>query len=142
MESSTRDIEPLDSELDALERTLLASIPLIRRARRDCLVVRRGARPQPAEEASPSAGATEMTKQASDVVQSHRFAVGEFVAFTEDRLPGLVWAADWEVVGLLTGELGEPQYRIRSPDQIRVNVVAERDLPLRATAPVLTDIPL
>src|SRR5215204_2414979 len=119
MESSTPD-----SELDALERTLLASIPLIRRAR---LVVRKRARPQPAEEASSTARATEMTKQTDDVVQPHRFKVGEFVAFTEERLPGLVWAGEWEVVGILTGDHGEPQYRIRSPDQVRINVVAERD---------------
>jgi hypothetical protein len=135
MESSTPD-----SELDALERTLLASIPLIRRARRNCLVVRKRARPQTAEEASSTARATEMTKQTVDVVQPHRFTVGEFVAFTEERLPGLVWAGEWEVVGILTGEHGEPQYRIRSPDQVRINVVAERDLPSRATAPALTDI--
>ena len=63
MESSTPD-----SELDALERTLLASIPLIRRARRNCLVVRKRARPQPAEEGSSAARATEMTKQTDDVV--------------------------------------------------------------------------
>ena len=71
-------------------------------------------------------------KQAGDVAQSHRFAVGEFVAFTENRFPGLVWAGEWEVVDLLTGEDGEPAYRIRSPDQISVNVVADRDLPIRA----------
>jgi Domain of Unknown Function (DUF1080) len=135
MESSSPE-----SELDALERTLLASIPLIRRARRNCLVVRNRARPQPAKAASSTARATEMTKQTDDVVQPHRFRVGEFVAFTEERLPGLVWAGEWEVVGLLTGGHGEPQYRIRSPDQVRINVVAERDLPSGATAAALTDI--
>ena len=55
-----------------------------------------------------------------------------FVAFTENRFPGLVWAGEWEIVDLLTGEGGEPAYRIRSPDQISVNVVPDRDLPMRA----------
>jgi hypothetical protein len=31
----------------------------------------------------------------------HRFSVGEFVAFTEKRFPGLVWAAEWEVVDVV-----------------------------------------
>ena len=133
MDSSPLEMGSPSSELDALERTLLASIPLIRRARRECFVAgRRAERAQPSEEASRGRRATETMKEAGDVAQSHRFAVGEFVAFTEKRFPGLVWAGEWEVVDLLTGEDGEPAYRIRSPDQISVNVVADRDLPIRA----------
>ena len=57
----------------------------------------------------------------------------------DDHRVGVVLeAGEWEVVGLLTGGHGEPQYRIRSPDQVRINVVAERDLPSRATAAALT----
>ena len=133
MDSSIPEIGSPNGELDALEQSLLASIPLIRRARRECFVAqRRAERAQPNEKASPGMRATETMKQAGDVAQSHRFAVGEFVAFTENRFPGLVWAGEWEVVDLLTGEDGEPAYRIRSPDQISVNVVADRDLPMRA----------
>ena len=33
-------------------------------------------------------------------MNAHRFSVGEFVAFTETRFPGLAWAAEWEVVDL------------------------------------------
>ena len=132
MDSSILEIGSPNGELDALEQSLLASIPLIRRARRECFVAqRRAERAQPNEKASPGMQASETMKQAGDVAQSHRFAVGEFVAFTENRFPGLVWAGEWEIVDLLTGEDGEPAYRIRSPDQISVNVVADRDLPIR-----------
>ena len=34
-------------------------------------------------------------------MHAHRFSVGELVAFTERRFPGLVWAAEWEVVDLI-----------------------------------------
>ena len=62
----------------------------------------------------------------------HRFSVGEFVAFTETRFPGLVWAAEWEVVDVLETSDGEPQYRIRSPDGVADEVVSEAALDIRA----------
>ena len=40
-------------------------------------------------------------------MQVHRFSVGELVAFTEKRFPGLIWGAEWEVVGLLEGPDGQ-----------------------------------
>src|SRR5215204_2886405 len=133
MDSSPLEMGSPSSELDALERTLLASIPLIRRARRECFVAgRRAERAQPNEEASPGRRATETMKQAGDVAQPHRFAVGEFVAFTESRFPGLVWAAEWEIVDLLEGAEGQPQYRLRSPDGVSTDVVSEAELDVRA----------
>ena len=58
----------------------------------------------------------------------HRFSVGEFVAFTETRFPGLVWAAEWEVIDVLEASDGHPQYRIRSPDGVANEVVPEAAL--------------
>ena len=58
----------------------------------------------------------------------HRFSVGEFVAFTEKRFPGLVWAAEWEVIDLVEAADGKPQYRLRGPDGITSEVIPETDL--------------
>jgi hypothetical protein len=75
MDSSTLEIGSPNGELDGLEQSLLASIPLIRRARRECFVARgRAERAQPNEKASPGVRTTETMKQAGDVAQSHRFA--------------------------------------------------------------------
>jgi len=61
--------------------------------------------------------------------QHHRFSVGEFVAFTEKRFPGLVWAGEWEVVGLVEAASdGQPQYRIRSPDGLSNELISETEL--------------
>jgi hypothetical protein len=58
----------------------------------------------------------------------HRFSVGEFVAFTEKRFPGLVWAAEWEVVDVVEAADGRPHYRLRGPDGITSEVIPEADL--------------
>ena len=115
-------------DLAALERTLLLLIPLIRRARRECLLVRERAERRQPRPAPPRSDAEEVTDAPADVVRPPRYSVGEFVPFSEDRFPGLVWASGWEVIDLITGEDARPAYRIRSPDQLRVNVVAESDL--------------
>ena len=60
MDGSTLEIASPNVEFEALERTLLASIPLIRRARRECFVARRRAeRTEPDEKASPGTHATD-----------------------------------------------------------------------------------
>ena len=56
-------------------------------------------------------------------MQSHRFALGEFVAFTEKRFPGLIWAAEWEIIALLEPTDGSPRYRIRGPDAVSNEVI-------------------
>ena len=61
-------------------------------------------------------------------MHAHRFSVGELVAFTERRFPGLVWAAEWEVVDLIEGPEGKPHYRLRGPDGITSEVIPEPDL--------------
>jgi hypothetical protein len=62
----------------------------------------------------------------------HRFSVGEFVAFTEKRFPGFLWAAEWEVIDLIEAPDGEPRYRIRSPDGVSNELVSEAELGVRA----------
>jgi hypothetical protein len=62
----------------------------------------------------------------------HRFSVGEFVAFAEKRFPGLVWAAEWEVVDLVEADDGRPHYRLRSPDGVATEVISEAELGPRA----------
>jgi hypothetical protein len=62
----------------------------------------------------------------------HRFSVGEFVAFTEKRFPGLVWAAEWEVIDLIEAADGRPQYRLRGPDGVSTEMISEADLGPRA----------
>jgi len=64
-------------------------------------------------------------------VHAHRFCVVEFVAFEEKRFPGLIWGAESEVVGLLEGPDGQPQYRIRSPDGVSDDIVSEANLDVR-----------
>ncbi len=61
-------------------------------------------------------------------MQTHRFSVGEFVAFTEKRFPGLVWGAEWEIVDVLEGSDGRPRYRIRSPDGVADELISEAEL--------------
>ena len=58
----------------------------------------------------------------------HRFSVGEFVAFTEKRFPGLVWAGEWEVIDLVEAADGRPHYRLRGPDGITSDAIPEADL--------------
>ena len=58
----------------------------------------------------------------------HRFSLGEFVAFTEKRFPGLVWAAEWEVIDVVESADGRPHYRLRGPDGITSEVIPEADL--------------
>ena len=63
----------------------------------------------------------------------HRFSVGEFVAFTEKRFPGLVWAAEWEVVDVVeAADDGQPRYRLRGPDGVTNELISEAELGVRA----------
>jgi len=64
-------------------------------------------------------------------MQTHRFALGEFVAFTEKRFPGLIWAAEWEIIDLLEPADGTPRYRIRGPDGVSNEVISETELGVR-----------
>src|SRR3954466_5423181 len=61
-------------------------------------------------------------------MQTHRFALGEFVAFTEKRFPGLIWAAEWEIIDLLEPADGTPRYRIRGRDGVSNEVISETEL--------------
>jgi len=126
MDTSARESGSADTELESLEQRLLASIPRIRRARREWVLVRERAK-RSQENVRDSPG-TQMTVWKA----CHRFAIDDRVAFSESRFPGFVWASEWEVVELLTRENGQPAYRIRSPDGLRLNTVADRDLPMRA----------
>ena len=74
-----------------------------------------------------------MGPQRGTTMHAHRFSVGEFVAFTEKRFPGLVWAAEWEVVDLVDpASDGQPRYRLRGPDGVSNELVAEAELDVRA----------
>jgi hypothetical protein len=74
---------------------------------------------------------TSLDKPGEPLMQTHRFALGEFVAFTEQRFPGLIWAAEWEIIDLLEPADGTPRYRIRGPDGVSNEVISETELGVR-----------
>jgi len=61
-------------------------------------------------------------------MQTHRFAIGELVAYTEQRFPGLVWRGNYEIVSLLPVRNDEAEYQIRSADLAYDRVVRECEL--------------
>ena len=61
-------------------------------------------------------------------MRQHRFAAGEPVAYAEDGQTKRRWQGGYEIVRLLNGRDGEPQYEIRSANQSYGRMVKEHEL--------------
>lgn len=61
-------------------------------------------------------------------MRTHRYAVGQHVSYAEDASPAGVGLGGYEIVALLPTSKREPQYQIRSDDQIYDQVVWESQL--------------
>ena len=61
-------------------------------------------------------------------MRAHRYAVGQPVSYAEDYAPNDIWRVGYEIVYLVPGGNREPQYQIRSADQIYDRVVWESQL--------------
>jgi hypothetical protein len=61
-------------------------------------------------------------------MNTHRYAVGERVLYTQQRFPHLTWKAPYMVVRCLASRSVEPQYQIRSAHEAADRAAGEHEL--------------
>jgi hypothetical protein len=61
-------------------------------------------------------------------MQTHRFGIGESVAYTELLCPDFKWRREYEIISLLPVIRSEPEYQLRSADPKYDRVASEHEL--------------